>query len=400
MNEFVTLLGGCAAGCSLGVVTGLIPGIHVNTLLPFMMLLPGSQKTGAVVIFSLAITHTFLDFIPSTIFGAPDPDTALSVLPAHRLLLSGRGYEAVKLTVVGSLGAFVVSCALVLPMILCIPILYNIINPYMGLILLSFVAFIILSERSVKGIGCAVAVFLGSGFYGHVVLSNPLISEDLVLFPVFCGLFGLSTLLISLKDQSELPLQPIDSRIHLRPHTVLINVAKGAAAGILVSLFPGVGPAHATAVISVRSSPRQFLVAVSGVNTANAVYALVGLYTLGKARSGAVLAIQDLIHLDGRTMVTLLSCGLIAAGIASVTALYITRKLLEVLPSFSYRNLMAFTCVILAIAVWATTGYTGLLVMAVGCCIGVLPLLVGVRRSHCMGVLLFPILIYYLGLTL
>ncbi len=400
MNEFITLLGACVTGFSLGIFTGLTPGIHVNTLLPFMVLLPGSGRIGAVIIFSLAVTHTFLDFIPSTLFGVPDADTALSVLPAHRLLLSGRGYEAVKLTVVGSLGALIVSCALVVPMVYCFPVFYNVLYPYIGYILLFFVLVIILSEKSLRKIICAFTIFLFSGFYGHVVLSNPLVSDDLVLFPVFCGLFGLSTLLVSVKSQSELPLQPIDSRIHLRPCEIITNIAKGAAAGIFVSLFPGIGPAHATAVISVKSSPRQFLVAVSGVNTANAVYALVGLYTVGKARSGAVLAIQTLIHLDAKTFLILLSCSLIAAGAASVTALWIVRKLLKVLPTITYKKLMGFTCMILGVTVWIITGLTGILIMVVGCCIGVLPLFTGVRRSHCMGVLLFPILIYYLGLTL
>ncbi len=396
MNEVLTLLGACAAGCALGVVTGLVPGVHVNTVLPFMGFFSGSGRVGAALIFSLAVTHTFLDFIPSTLFGVPDGDTALSVLPAHQLLLEGRGYEAVKLTVMGSLGALMVSGALVLPMVYCIPFLYNTVHPYIGYILLLVVGFIILSERSLKSIGWACIIFSISGAYGYIVLSNPLVAEDFILFPVFSGLFGLSTLLISLRGHSELPLQPLDSRIHLRPYQVVTNILKGAAAGIMVSLFPGVCPAHATAVMSVQSSPRQFLVAVSGVNTANAVYALIGLYTIGKARSGAVLAIQDLIHLDFPTVLSLLACGLVAAGVASITALCIAQILLKVIHSIRYKHLMGFTCSILIIFVWITTGCRGLLVMGVGCCIGLLPLLVGVRRSHCMGVLLFPVLLYYL----
>jgi len=398
VNEFFLFLGACITGCFLGVLTGLIPGIHVNTLLPFMAVLPVSGIMGAVIIFSLAITHTFLDFIPSCIFGIPDGDTALSVLPAHNLLLSGRGYEAIKLTVVGSLGAFIVSCILVAPMMYMIPVLYRTFYPYMGYILLSLVFFIVVSEKSLKKIVVASALFLISGLYGYTVLSSPLVCEDLVLFPVFCGLFGLSTLFVSLKSQGEIPLQPIDSKIRLKHLEVLLNVVKGGIAGMLVSLFPGIGPAHATAVLSVRSSPRQFLVAISGVNTANAAFALVGVYTIGKARSGAVIAIESMVCVDVKTMVVLLSCGLIAAGIASVAALVIARRILKVLPEINYSTLMGSIFGILILTVWVVTGCTGLLVMAVGFCIGILPILLGVRRAHCMGVLLFPVLVYYLGL--
>jgi putative membrane protein len=209
----------------------------------------------------------------------------------------------------------------------------------------------------------------------------------------------LSTFYISLRDGSEPPPQSIDSKIHLKTARILLNVLRGALAGVAVSLFPGICPAHATAVLSVRSSPREFLVAVSGVNTANAVYALIGLYTVGKARSGAVIAIQDLIHLDVKTMVILLSCGLIAAGFASVAALILARKILKVLPRINYKALMGFISCFLVLMVWLITGLTGILVMIVGFCIGLFPIIMEVHRSHCMGVLLFPALLYYIGIS-
>ncbi|MBU7045597.1 MAG: tripartite tricarboxylate transporter permease [Theionarchaea archaeon] len=395
MNEFLLLISACVLGFLLGIITGLTPGIHVNTLLPFMTVLPVSGLHGAVVVFCLAITHTFLDFIPSTIFGIPDEDTALSILPAHQLLLAGKGYEAIKLTVIGSLGAFIISLMLVLPLISIIPMVYRISYSYMGFILLLLVFFLIISEKSPKKILSASMVFLLSSTYGYILLSSPLLSED-VLFPIFCGLFGISTLSISMKNQREVPFQSLDSKIRLKHYEVLINILKGGIAGILVSLLPGIGPAHATAVISVQTSPRRFLVAVSGVNTANAVYALVVLYTVQKCRSGAVIAIEKLIHLDASSLIMLLLCGLMAAGISSVAALCLARIFLKALPSLNYRALMVSTCGIMVIFVWVITGVTGLLVMAVGCCIGILPVFLGVRRSHCMGVLLFPVIHYYL----
>ncbi|MGD2251174.1 MAG: tripartite tricarboxylate transporter permease [Candidatus Methanofastidiosia archaeon] len=392
-------IGGCILGCSLGVVTGLTPGIHVNTLLPFLVFVPGSGELGACIIFSLAVTHTVLDFIPSTLFGVPDADTALSVLPAHTLLLAGRGYEAIKLTIMGSLGALVVSCVLAVPLMYVIPVVYQIVYPYLKYVLLVLIIFIIGSETSLKKIGYAAFIFVISGVYGYIVLSGHVIPENVVLFPVFCGLFGMSTLLYSLKGQNQIPLQPIDSRVHLQTLHIFLNIVKGTLAGVMVSLFPGIGPAHATAVLSIRSSPRQFLVAVSGVNTANAVCALIGLYAFGKARSGAVVAIQDITNITQWCVILLLSCSLIAAGIASVAALYIARSILRVLSHLPYRNVTVFIFVVLLVTSYVITGLTGWLVMGIGCCIGLLPILLGVRRSHCMGVLLFPILIYYFGFS-
>ncbi|MBU7036462.1 MAG: tripartite tricarboxylate transporter permease [Theionarchaea archaeon] len=400
MHEVLVFTSMCGAGVCLGIITGLTPGLHVNTLLPFVVLLPISGTMGAVLIFSLAVTHTFLDFIPSTLFGVPDEDTALSILPAHRLLLQGRGYEAIKLTIIGSLGSLMISCALVPLLVLVIPCIYVAINPYLAYILLGFVVLMAGSERTLYRISAACVVFLISGIYGYIALNSPLVSSDLVLFPMFCGLFGMSTLLVSATCSATLPLQPVDSRIHLSQIQIMLNMAKGAVAGIFVSLFPGIGPAHATAVISVRSSPRAFLVAVSGVNTANAVYALIVAYTVGKARSGAVAAIQNLIQVDRAALAQLLSCGLLAAGIASVAALFIARQMLKLLSRVHYTAVVAGTCCMLVILVWVMTGVRGVALMGVGCLIGLLPLFLAIRRSHCMGALLLPILIYHLGISL
>jgi len=47
--------------------------------------------------------------------GAPDEDTALTVLPAHSLLMEGKGYEAVALSALGSYGAIVFCFLLLFP---------------------------------------------------------------------------------------------------------------------------------------------------------------------------------------------------------------------------------------------------------------------------------------------
>ena len=98
-------------GLLAGTITGLIPGIHINLisviLLGFSAFLLNLTSPLTLVIFitSMAITHTFLDFIPSIFLGAPDEDSFLSVLPGHQLLLKGRAYYAIIFTLYGSLTA-------------------------------------------------------------------------------------------------------------------------------------------------------------------------------------------------------------------------------------------------------------------------------------------------------
>src|SRR3989338_6918017 len=88
----------------------------------------------ALFIVAMSITHTFLDAIPSIFLGAPDPGMELSVLPGHKLLLEGRGYEAVFLTVIGSFFAVVVCIVLTPIMIPLIRYGYPLIEPYIAYI--------------------------------------------------------------------------------------------------------------------------------------------------------------------------------------------------------------------------------------------------------------------------
>ena len=117
----------------------------------------------------MSITHTFLDALPSIFLGAPDSGLELSVLPGHKLLLEGRGYEAVVLTAIGSLFAVILMVAFApigLPLIKTIyPIIQNFI-PYI-LILFS----ILLIYRDTKSKSLALIIFLLSGVLGLITLN-------------------------------------------------------------------------------------------------------------------------------------------------------------------------------------------------------------------------------------
>ena len=116
---FVELLIAIILGIIVGIFTGLIPGIHINlvaistlTIAPFLLNYIDPIIVATFII-SMAITHSFLDFIPSIFLGAPEAETALSILPGHKLLLEGKAYEAIKLTVIGSLCGLIITISLV-----------------------------------------------------------------------------------------------------------------------------------------------------------------------------------------------------------------------------------------------------------------------------------------------
>ena len=115
---FLEIIIAIVFGMASGIITGLTPGIHINlvSLLvlgfsPFLSTYFGLLALASFII-SMSVVHTFLDSIPSIYLGAPDSSQALGALPGHRYLMAGHGYTALKLTVIGSFGALLLSVLL------------------------------------------------------------------------------------------------------------------------------------------------------------------------------------------------------------------------------------------------------------------------------------------------
>lgn len=100
MIEFIDMtLAFCVAlGFALGIISGLTPGLHLNNfasmllaISPQLLLLGLTPFQMASIILAASISQTFFDAIPAIFLGAPDSETALSVLPGQRLMLEGGG---------------------------------------------------------------------------------------------------------------------------------------------------------------------------------------------------------------------------------------------------------------------------------------------------------------------
>jgi len=391
-------------GIGLGVFTGLVPGIHVNNLTPMLAALALSSSLSpmclAAAIVAMSLVNTFISYIPSTFLGAPEEGTELSVLPAHRLLLEGHGYEAVKLTAFGCLASLMLSAVLLWPLLLAITPAYEFIQPQMHWLLIAVVAIMIALERSKAGILWAVAIFFLSGLLGLLALDTNLCRGDVALMPLLSGLFGISVLLPSVFSKSGLPKQQIkDKPLKLRPN--VRPICAGTAAGILTGVIPGIGPSQGTvlAQLATRSSgAKEFLVAVSGVNTSKALFSFVALYAIGRPRSGAAVAVGQIMEVGLRELIFLIGIALFAGGIAAVLQLQLGKLAAKHIGRMPYRA----TCIAVIVSITGLTiwysGLIGLPILATATAIGLLPAATGVKRTHCMGVIMLPCILYFAGL--
>jgi len=393
-------------GIGIGVFAGLTPGIHVNTTIPLIMslsfLLPSPYYL-AVLVVSVAVTEMFIDYIPSIFLGAPEADTSLSVLPGHRLLLEGRGYEAIKLTILGGIGTLLVSLVLIALLAGSFQWLYEVTRPFVQYLIMGVMIFMVVTEKKLKKMLYSILILSLTGIFGLLVLNSSLVPAQEVLFPSFTGLFGLSMLLVSIFERSSIPEQKEDSRMLISKKEVAKSLVLASIAGIVVGFLPAVGISEAGTMVQYvggSGESRSFLITISGINVANDVFSLVSVFLVGNARSGTSVAIQgilgelmffDVLYLVGVIMLT--------AGISAVLTSYLGKIIPKYLEKVNYKILIISVIIFITGLVLFLTNPLGLLILFTSTSLGLLCNFLEIRRSHCMGILLIPSLLFFTNLN-
>jgi putative membrane protein len=400
-----------AFGVTLGVIAGLTPGIHSNTFAALMLAFSGSLipylgYDGIVAaIIASAIAYTIADIIPTTLLGVPDEETAISILPAHRMVLEGKGFEVISLSAFSSF----LSIGFTVPLFLslfAIASFYPLFSSLTPIVLLSVSAFLILSERGDEFEGSmaawrkkfyALLVFISSGFLGwvsinhsylatsHFTLSGSEIVQSSILLPLLTGLFGAPLLLQSFS--AKIPEQNIQISF---PN--FDSVIKGSLAGFFVSLFPAVSSGIATALASAgERDDTGFISAMSSANTANAIMCFFMLIVLKKTRSGAADAVKELGFIPSLIDIIVFST---TAALASLTiTLIVARVLITKIHRINFSLISPTVLIFLILIVILLTGSFGLAVFFTAIPIGLAASFLGIRRINCMGSLILPILL-------
>jgi len=382
-------------GILAGTLTGLIPGIHINLIGIFLISLSASLFSSinpiyfVVLITSMAITHTFVDFIPSVFLGCPDTDTELSVLPGHELLKKGEGYQAVLLTCYGSLVAIFILILISFPFILIISKTYEIIETLIPFLLIIIsILLISLEKRRLS----ALIVFLLTGFLGLSVLNT---NMNQPLLPLLTGLFGSSMLILSIKNKIKIPKQKIT-----KPKTKIFKPIPGALiASPLCSFLPGLGSGQAAIIGNIisKTDRKGFLILLGATNTLVMGFSFISLYIISRTRTGAAVVIKEII---GRLSLEILILILSIVFISGITSFFITKFLAKFfsqkIAKINYTHLSILTIISLIIIIFLISGFFGLVVLTASTFTGIYCILLKVRRTNMMGCLLIPVIVWYL----
>jgi putative membrane protein len=397
------IIAGVAIGLVLGTISGLIPGIHANTMAGILLSVQGAllaiagPAALAVSMFSALVTHTFLDAVPAAFLGVPDADTAISVLPSHRMCLEGRAGEAVRLSAIGGAFGTAISLPLFAAFYFILPSLQGYIDWWIGIILITFAGILILQSESPEW---SFAVFMVSGILGLLTfryswLSWNTLGDSSFLMPLLTGLFGISVLLHT--KQGKMPPQEYKG-ISLPLRDIAKSGTAGTVAGAVVGWLPGLSNASANAVLAslfrIEKEGEGFITATGAANTANAFLALAAFYAISRTRNGVMVALSQG---DIPPVTTLLFAGALAAFAAYILTIILSGSA-SLFSGIDARKLGFAVIGFVTILCLVFTGPFGLVILVLATMTGLVPYYVNIRRIPCIGAVMLPVICWSFGL--
>ncbi len=428
MVAATVLLGFVLGGVALGTASGLVPGLHANN---FALLLaavapsvPGPTAAVTAAMLAAGTVHTFLDAVPALALGVPDASMVATALPGHRLVVAGRGREAVRLSALGSGLAVALSLLLAAPVTWVMVRAYPTLRAHLPLVLGAVVLVLVATERTWGARLAGAGAFLAASALGAATLdlspAAPL-GTGAMLTPLFAGLFGAPVLVEAIGGRGVPPQG--DAGVRLDRRAVATTGLAGTVGGAGVGYLPGVSAAVAAVVVltvipgedpptegragpmappdaPARTAPgtgptgaqldaaRRYVVATSGVNTANGVFALFALVALGTPRTGVLVAAD---RVGGVVLPVAVGAVAVAAACGFVLVLSVGDGYLRAVGRLDATRLSVALLSLLGVLSYLFTGWVGVAVYAVATVVGLVPPRLGCRRVHLMGVLIGPL---------
>ena len=406
----------CFIGIAIGTITGMTPGIHVNTagailfasstfLLTFL-----SPEFLCTVMVAMSIAHALIEFVPSMLLGVPQEGTATSILPGHRMVLQGRSKEVIRIVSVGGFGAILVTIIMLPVFAVALPILHDMSKPFTWIILLG--ASLYLTYRltgNARDFFWSLLLFVLSGILGWIIFQTP-ISSGISLMCTFYGLFGISTILFSLNDSSTIPHQNPFYELDL-DFNKFKSIFAGGITGAILGFLPGFGPAQGTVIAQAASGTDDnddddtvnFLLATSGLNVSDCLFSLIAIYIIGNPRSGIAVYMSYLVsEMTLNHLAIFIFASLIAVSVSLVVSLKLGDSFSRLMGGVDYKKLSIGVIILQILILYvfifyykAPPGYMTLALIT-STALGMLPHYIGVGKSHLMGVLIIPAIVIYM----
>ncbi len=346
------------------MLTGLVPGLHVNSLLPMCYF------WGPGFIISMSVSWLFFSLIPFLFLGVPSGDNFVNLHPSQKELLKGRGELVLKRSVV----SMYLTCFCIL---LFIPFLYLFYELYPFLKITVPVVLLIILIYFLRTPASLLLVVL-SGILGCLTF------EHNVLYSLLTGFFGIPFILFSLISPPEIPEQKSAKIKGLNIYEVF---STSFLSGIF-SVFPGVSSNIVSSFLKQINRDVDITTSTASANTAFLFYSLITFFFLGKTRSGTAfyLSFFNTSFLEV-IFVFLFSASLSALVLLSFSGLWVNTRHLN------KPWVLVLVLLFLIVLSWHLEGLFGLVTLFSATCVGILCNVFNVPRTTLMSSLMIPVIL-------
>lgn len=382
------------AGIFLGIISGLIPGIHINLIASLSILFYNRLSTSfpailiIIALTSMLITAIFLNFIPSLILGVPDSEKTAIIKPLHRAILKGRAYFIIKQVAIMLLITSLTS-------IILLPILYIIITKtknLTALVPLILILILLLNLKNEKNKALALAIMLLAGFLGIIAFSTEPLKDPLL--PLLSGLFGISSIIDSLSQPPKFKKQFFSNYTKL-PKKELKNLPFYTILISSISFIPAISSSQIVSII--KKDTKTYLLACSSFTIATALISFITVYTLNKARSGvAVASISYLGQINQINLLLIIATVIITAAVASILLIKFSKLILKNLEKIPYKKLSISVLIIITAIIITISGIYGIIIAALATLLGIICTKFQLNRNYLMASLIIPTIFYFL----
>ncbi|WP_302290886.1 tripartite tricarboxylate transporter permease [Methanosphaera stadtmanae] len=402
-------------GIIIGTITGIMPGLHVNTVgiiifstSPTLLSITNPLVISTFLV-SIALTHAMIEFIPSLLMGIPSEDTVLSVQPGHRMLFKGESMGAIRLVSFGGYCSIVLLIIIMPILFIVLPLIYYGLKEYIGILLIIIMILILyFSNKSNNKRLMSTLIFLISGIMGLVLLNGNL-GSNIALLSMLSGLFSVSNLIYSINNNSKIPHQKdiknivIDSKFKK-------SVFAGSISGCIMGLLPGLGPAQGTLIAQIITLNKDikvdnFLVTNSGINVCDTLFSLIAIYLISNPRSAISVYVNNLIEDITLIHILFFICvSLVCVSVTCVVSIKLGDLLIKNIKKVDYNKLNIFIVVLISMIVFFYTILSQGCIWYVILCyitsisLGILVNTLDLSKSNLMGVLIIPSILTYIGI--
>jgi putative membrane protein len=396
----IDIILGIVFGTGLGIVSGIVPGLHINLISIILFAVSGalfgfiSPLSLAVMIVSMAIVSNFFEFIKGMFFNVADEGNVLTIHPMAKMLMEKRGIEAIRLVSFGCLSSLFLSVSVFPVMVFIIPVIYHSLRPFIAVLLFGISLHLILREK--KNSKFAAIVFAVSGLLGYVVLN---LNMQQPLLPLLTGLFGFGVLINSIGK--KIPKQMEKVVVDIDRKSALSGSIFGFLSAGILSIIPAIGPTQASLLGSElrkdkMGDEKSLIVSVAGVNVGDIIFSILAMYTLNKPRSGALVVVQDILNVGSyEVLVLLFSC--VMAGIIGYFALNkIGRRICENIHRVNHKLISRIIILFVSMMTFYFDMWLGLMVLVSSTFIGYVSNKWDINQSHAMGCLIIPTMLYFM----